>query len=298
MNKLTPADIDKSIDYFRQAIDLDPKYAMAYAGLSDSYMRLGRTGKAPAEFLPKSRAAVMKALELDETVAYAHSMLGRIAYLYDWDFPRAEREYARARELNPNLVHAWYGSYLLTMNRVAEAEAEQQKFEAFLPFAAGSGLSQHFYLTGQYDRVVDLMNRKLEANPNFAPLHEWLGLAYEQQGRGPQANEEFQKVIALSNSVEGLGSLGHLYAISGKKDEAQKILQKIDELGKRLYLSPYQKAVVYAGLGQNDQALSELEKAYNQRSLSPVSLRFDPRLNGLRSEPRFRDFTRRVGLPS
>jgi DNA-binding winged helix-turn-helix (wHTH) protein/TolB-like protein/Flp pilus assembly protein TadD len=298
MNKLTPADIDTSIDYFRQAIDLDPKYAMAYAGLSDSYMRLGRFGKAPADFLPKSRAAVMKALELDETVAYAHSMLGRIAYLYDWDFPRAEREYARARELNPKLVHAWYGSYLLTMNRVAEAEAEHQKFEAFLPFAAGSGLAQHFYFTRQYDRAVDLINRKLEANPDFAPMHEWLGLAYEQQGRTQQAIEEFQKAITLSNGVDGLGDLGHLYAISGKKDEAQKTLRKIDETGKRVYLSPYQKAVIYAGLGQNDQALSELEQAYNQRSLSPVSVRFDPRLKGLRSEPRFRDFIRRVGLPS
>jgi tetratricopeptide (TPR) repeat protein len=225
-------------------------------------------------------------------------MLGRIAYLYDWDFPRAEREYARARELNPNLVHAWYGFYLLTCNRVAEAEAEERKFEAFLPFSVGTGLAQHFYLTGQYDRAVDLVNRKLEASPNFAPLHEWLGLTYEQQGRGPQAIEEFQKTIALSNGVEGLGSLGHVYAISGKKDEAQKTLQKIDEVGKRFYLSPYQKAVVYAGLGQTDQALSELEKAYTERSLSPVSLRFDPRLNGLRSEPRFRDFTRRVGLPS
>jgi tetratricopeptide (TPR) repeat protein len=271
---------------------------MAYAGLSDSYMRLGRSGKAPADYVPKSRAAVMKALELDETVAYAHSMLGRIAYQYDWDFPRAEREYARARELQPKLVHAWYGTYLLTMNRVAEAEAEQQKFEAFLPFAAGIGLTQHFYLTGQYDRAVDLINRKLESNPNFAPLHEWLGLAYEQQGRAPQAIEEFQKTIALSNGVEGLGSLGHVYAISGKKEEAQRILQKIDELGRRLYLSPYQKAVVYAGLGESDKALAELEKAYNERSLSPVTLRFDPRLNVLRSEPRFRDFIRHVGLPA
>ena len=298
MNKLTPADIDKSIEYFQQATDLDPKYAMAYAGLSDSYMRLGRSGKAPADFVPKSRAAVMKALELDETVAYAHSMLGRIAYQYDWDFPRAAREYARARELNPNLVHAWYGSYLLTMNRKAEAESEQQKFEAFLPFAVGNGLSQHYYLTGQYDRAVDLINRKLEANPDYPPSHEWLGLAYEQQGRVPQAIEEFQKAIALSNGVDGLGSLGHSYAISGKRDEALKTLQKIDETGKRIYVSPYQKAVVYAGLGQIDEALSELDKAYNQRSLSPVMLGFDPRLNVLRSEPRFRDFMRRLGLPS
>ncbi|PYS33836.1 MAG: hypothetical protein DMF75_08250 [Acidobacteria bacterium] len=179
---------------------------------------------------------------------------------------------------------------------MAEAEAEQQKFDAFLPFAAGSGLAQHFYYTGQYDRAIDLINRKLEANPNFVPLHEWLGLAYEQQGRGPQAIEEFQKAITLSNGVEGLGDLGHGYAISGKRDEAQRTLQKIDEVGKRLYASPYQKAVVYAGLGQIEQALSELEKAYNQRSLSPVSLRFDPRLNDLRADRRFQDFMRRVGV--
>ena len=135
----------------------------------------------------------MKALELDETVAYAHSMLGRIAYQYDWDFPRAEREYARARELNPNLVHAWYGSFLLTHNRVAEAEAEHQKFEAFLPFSAGSGLSQHFYFTGQYDRALDLINRKLETNPDSPVLHEWLGLVYEQQGRTREAIESFKR---------------------------------------------------------------------------------------------------------
>jgi DNA-binding winged helix-turn-helix (wHTH) protein/tetratricopeptide (TPR) repeat protein len=298
MNKLTPADIDKSIEYFRQAIALDPKYAMAYAGLSDAYMRLGRSGSAPAEFVPKSRAAVMKALELDETVAYAHSMLGRIAYTYDWDFPRAEREYARARELNPKLVHAWYGAFLLTRNRVAESEAEHQKFEAFMPFSAGSGLFQHFYYTGQYDRALDLINRKLETSSNSPLLHEWLGLVYEQQGRTGEAIEEFQKAISLSQGVDALGSLGHIYAVSGKLGDAENTLRKLDELSKQhRYVSPFQRAVIYAGLGKNDQALSELEKAYNERSMAPVRLRCDPRLNGLRSEPRFRDFVRRVGLP-
>jgi DNA-binding winged helix-turn-helix (wHTH) protein/TolB-like protein len=297
MNKLTPADIDKSIAYFRQAIELDPKYAMAYAGLSDSYMRLDRSGRAPAEFLPKSREAVMKALELDETVAYAHSMLGRIAFRYDWDFPRAGREYARARELNPKLVHAWYGSYLLTLNRVAEAEAEQQKFEAFLPFVGGSILSQHFYFTGQYDRALDLINRKLETRPDAAGLHEWLGLVYEQQGRTGEAIEEFQKAISLSQGIDGLGALGHVYAVSGKLGDAENTLRKLDELSKHMYVSPYQKAVIYAGLGKKDEALKFLEKAYGERSLSPVSLRFDPRLNELRGDPRFQDFIRRTGMP-
>src|SRR6185369_12573554 len=296
MGKTTRPDTDRSIELFQQAIDLDPKYAMAYAGLSDVYMRLRLFGVPPADFLPQSRAAVMKALELDETVPYAHSMLGRIAYQYDWDFSRAEREYKRARELDPKLTHAWFGSLLLVLNRANEAEIEQLKFEQFLPFNQGGNLAQHFYFTGQYDRAIDNLNTKLAATPNSAPLHEWLGLAYEQQGRSQQAMDEFQKALSLSNGVDGLGSMGHLYAISGKPDEAQKLLQKIDEMGKHLYVSPYQKAVIYAALGKTNQALAEIGNAYNQRSLSPTSLRFDPRLNELRRDPRFQDFLRRSGL--
>jgi len=296
MNKSNPEGINKSIECFQQAIALDPKYAMAYAGLSDIYMRLDRVGKAPAEYLPKSRAAVMKALELDETVAYAHSMLGRIAFRYDWDFPRAEREYARARELNPKLVHGWYGSYLLVMNRVAEGEAESQKFEDFLPFVGGTGMAQHFYYTGQFDRALDAINRKLETRPDAPGLHEWLGLIYEQKGRTSEAIEEFQKAISLSEGIDGLGSLGHAYAISGKLGDAESTLRKLDELTRHKYVTPFQKALIYAGLGKKEEALNFLEKAYSERSLSPLSLRWDPRLNGLRGDPRFQDFMRRTGL--
>ena len=296
MNKSNPEGINKSIECFQQAIALDPKYAMAYAGLSDIYMRLDRVGKAPAEYLPKSRAAVMKALELDETVAYAHSMLGRIAFRYDWDFPRAEREYARARELNPKLVHGWYGSYLLVMNRVAEGEAESQKFEDFLPFVGGTGMAQHFYYTGQYDRALDAINRKLETRPDAPGLHEWLGLIYEQKGRTGEAIDEFQKAVSLSEGIDGLGSLGHAYAISGKLGDAESTLRKLDELTRHKYVTPFQKALIYAGLGKKEEALNFLEKAYSERSLSPLSLRWDPRLNGLRGDPRFQDFMRRTGL--
>jgi tetratricopeptide (TPR) repeat protein len=239
----------------------------------------------------------MKALELDETVAYAHSMLGRISYQYDWDFARAGREYARTRELEPRLTHAWFGSYLLTLNRVSEAEVEQQKFEDFLPYAAGSGQVQHFYFTRQYDRAVDLLNRKLEGIPTFAPFHEWLGLVYEQQGRSREAIEEFQKAISLSHGVDGVGSLGHVYAASGRVREAENSIRMLDDLAKTIYVSPYQRAVIYAGLGKKDQALVFLEKAYGERSLSPTSLRFDPRLNELRDDPRFQEFMRRTGIP-
>ena len=297
MNSATREDIDRSIGLFRQAIELDPRYAMAYAGLSDSYMRLGVFGDPPSDFLPKSRAAAIKALELDEKVPYAHSMLGRISYQYDWDFSRAEREYARARELEPKLTHAWFGSLLLILDRTKEAEDEQQAFEQFLPFTRSVSLAQHFYFTSQYDQAIDNLNKKMAAIPNTASMHEWLGLAYEQKGRSEHAIQEFQKAISLSSGLHGLGSLGHVYATTGKKDEAQKILLKIDEVGKRFYVSPYQKAVIYAALGKTDQALAEIANAYDQRSLLPNSLRFDPRLNELRRDPRFKDFAVRAGMP-
>ena len=238
----------------------------------------------------------MKALELDETVPYAHSMLGRIAYMYDWDFDRANREYARARELDPTLVHAWYAAYLMTLNRVAEAEAEAEKFEQLLPFTPGSGLAQHCYFTGQYDRAIDIMNKRLVANPGYPPLHEWIGLVYEQQGRNAQALEEFEKAIDLSDGNVGVGALGHLYALLGRKGDAQKAIRRLDQESKRTYVSPYQKAVVYAGLGQKDEALKYIEQAFNERSLLATSLRFDPRLNDLRADPRFQDFMRRTGI--
>jgi DNA-binding winged helix-turn-helix (wHTH) protein/tetratricopeptide (TPR) repeat protein len=297
MNKSTGPDAYKAIEYFQQAIKLDPRYAMAYAGLADCYRRLGNYGVAPAEFVPKSRAAVMKALELDDTVAYAHSMLGMIAYQFDWDFPRANREYMRARELEPTLVHQWYASYLLALNRTAEAGTEYQKFSDFLPFLPGIGLAQYSYFLGQYDRAADLLHKKLEANPGYPPAHELLGLLYEQQGRTAEAIAEFQKCIDLSES-NGLGSLGHLYAALGRKGEARKVLQKLNERSRQRYISPYARALIYVGLEEKDEALKYLEKAYEERSLSALNLRFDPRLNSLRTERRFKDFVRRLGLSS
>ncbi|HEY6307207.1 MAG TPA: tetratricopeptide repeat protein [Candidatus Angelobacter sp.] len=297
MNKPGKEDKAKSIRYFQKAITLDPKYAMAYAGLSDCYMRLGAYGAAPAEFMPKSRSAVMKALELDDSVAYAHSMLGRIAFLYDWDFSRAAHEYQRARELNPALVHQWYASYLLAMNRADEAEAENRKFSEFLPFAAGVYFPQYYFWVRRYDRAADLLHKMLEADPASRPAHLLLGSVYEQQGRSTEAAAEFQKGAEISGGDAASGSLGHLYAIAGKKADALVMLQKLDQTSHHQYVSPYSKALIYAGLGQNNEAIDQLQKAYEERSLSPPALRCDPRLDGLRSEPRFRDFVRSTGLP-
>ena len=297
MNKPAKDDKVTSIRYFQKAVALDPNYAMAYAGMADCYMRFGAYGIAPAEFVPKSRAAVMKALELDDTVAYAHSMLGRIAFMYDWDFPRAAREYQRARELYPGLVHQWYASYLLLENRPTEAEDEERKFAAFLPFAPGTGFPQFYFWVRRYDRAAAILNKMLEANSHSAPARQLLGEVYEQQGRRQEAIVEFQKAAEISASDAVLGGLGHLYATGGKRDDALAILQKLDEASRHRYVSPYSKALIYAGLGEKDEAINQLQKAFEDRSLSPPALLYDPRLDLLRNEPRFRDFVRKTGLP-
>jgi DNA-binding winged helix-turn-helix (wHTH) protein/TolB-like protein len=298
MNKTTKGDILKSAEYFQRAIDRDPKYAMAYAGLADSYRRLERHGVAPAECVPKSRAAVVKALELDDTVAYAHSMLGLIAYRYDWDFDKANREYKRARELEPTLVHQWYGSYLQALNRIPEAEIEFKRFADFQPFLASGNTTygQYFFLTHQYDRAIEQLRQTLEMNANYPPAREALGLVYEQQGRTDEALAEFQEATTLSHGEHGLGSLGYLYAKQGRGGDVRNVLQLLAERARHAYVSPFETALVFAGLGQDDKALECLEKAYTERSLSAPFLRFDPRLANVRRYPRFQDFVRSIGL--
>jgi DNA-binding winged helix-turn-helix (wHTH) protein/TolB-like protein len=283
MNLATKDGTNKGIASFQQAIAIDPAYAMAYAGMGDCYLRLFRFGTAPAEFVPKSRAAETKAIELDNTVAYAHSLLGHIAFQYDWDFPRAEREYKIAREFDPALVHQWYGFYLLGLNRIPEADIEFKKFNDYLPslVSASAFYGQYFYFRRQNGLAVDQLNKTLAMQPDYPPAHEFLGMVYEQEGRTNEAIAEIQKAIDLSGGEYGLGSLGHLYASVGRHTDARNMLRSIAEQSSRTYISPYQLAIVHAGLGDNEKAIDELEKAFAERSLSA---------------PRFQDFTRRVGL--
>ena len=297
MNKPGKEDKFTSIHYFQKAVALDPNYAMAYAGLSDVYMRLQGFGVAPAEFVPKSRAAVVKAIELDDTVAYAHSMLGRIAFFYDWDFDRAAHEYHRARELYPGLVHQWYASYLLVENKPTEAEEENRKFSEFLPFAPGPYFPQFYFWVRRYDRAAAMLNKMLEADPRSGPAHRFLGEVYEQQGRTTDAMAEMQKAQAISGDDQVLASIGHLDAVSGKRADALETLKKLEQLSRRQYVSPFSKALIYAGLEEKNAAINQLQKAFEDRSLSPPALLYDPRLDVLRNEPRFRDFVRKTGVP-
>jgi DNA-binding winged helix-turn-helix (wHTH) protein/tetratricopeptide (TPR) repeat protein len=298
MNLGTKDGVNEGILSFQRAIAIDPNYAMAYAGLGDCYLRLFRFGTAPADVVPKSRAAVTKAIELDNTVAYAHSMLAYIAFQFDWDFQRAESEYKVAREMEPALVHQWYGFYLLALNRVPEADIEFKKFNDYYPFLSqGTAFyGQYFYLRRQNGQAVDLLNRSLGMQPNYPLAHESLGMVYEQEGRTNEAITEIQKAIDLSGGIYGLGSLGHIYARVGRRNDAQRILRSIAEHSSSSYISPYQMAIVYEGLNEKDKAIDELERAYAERSLSAPFLRCDPRLDSLRAEPRFQEFARGLGL--
>jgi tetratricopeptide (TPR) repeat protein len=182
------------------------------------------------------------------------------------------------------------------MNRVAEGEAESQKFEDFLPFVGGTGMAQHFYYTGQYDRALDAINRKLETRPDAPGLHEWLGLIYEQKGRTGEAIDEFQKAISLSEGIEAWDRSAMLMRFQESWEMRKVLCESSMNLPGTSMLRLFRKLSFMAGLGKKEEALNFLEKAYSERSLSPLSLRWDPRLNGLRGDPRFQDFMRRTGL--
>lgn len=299
MNKATKEGLNKGIEYYQQAISLDPNYSLAYAGLADGYLRLHTRGVPTdkTQSIVLARAAVMKAIEIDERVAYAHSILGFIAFRYDWDFPKAEREYKRARELDPAYMHTWIYFYLMTMNRFPEAEAEFKRFQEAHPLSVND-ISLYYFFLHQYDRAEQELRNSLDVNSNHPPTRNNLGLVYEQKGMYKEAISEFQKAVELSGGMTGVGELGHVYAISGRKDEARRLLAEIAKRSKRVFFwANYEIAVIYAGLGEKDEAITYLERAYDEHSVGAAWLRFDPRLDTLRAEPRFQNFVRRIGLP-
>lgn len=299
-NKRTAEGFKKGIEYFRQAIAQDPDYALAHAGLADCYARLNERGLPPAEdTAPRAKAAVMKALALDDSLAEAHATLGFIKFRFEWDFPGAAQEYQRAIRLNPNyaVAHQWYAFYLLATDRQPEALGQLERARQLDPVSlnASSALGSYYYFTRQYDRAVELLQKAIEMEPGFAEAHWTLGLAYEQKGLGKQAADQFRKAQDLSGGGDGPGAaLGHLYAVTGKAGEARRLIDELRETSKRRYVPPYEVAVIYAGLGEQELALAWLEKAYDERSLRPVWLKFDPRLDGLRADSRFADLLRRT----
>jgi TolB-like protein/Tfp pilus assembly protein PilF len=304
-NKRTEEGLKKGIQYFQQAIEEDPQYALAYAGLADSYIILGAFGVAvlpPSEAVPKAKEAAVKALELDDTLAEAHALLGFSLADYDWNWAGAEKEFKRAIALNPNYAtaHHWYGfGYLVPIGRLDEALAEVKRAQELDPLSLiiNTNVGSLLYLARQYDQAIEQYQNALEIDPNFVIAHWMLGLAYEQKEMYRETIMEFQRAVALSGeSGFPLALLGHAYAISGEESEALTVLNELEKLSKRQYVSSYRVGAIYAGLGEEDQAIGWLQRACQERDGWLIWLKADPVFDSLRSDPRLQDMLRRIGL--
>ena len=304
LNRKTQADVKRAIDYFEQTLAKDPNDAPAYAGLSDSYSSLvfPLGAVAPREVMPKAKEAALRALAIDNALGEAHASLAYITFFYDWDWAAAEREFKRALELNPNNAdtHHWYSHYLMGQGRIGESLTQSKRALELSPFDIlfNIHLSWHYLYARQYDQALDQIEKTIEMDKNFAQAYPWLGLILEQKGRFAEAIAAFQKAIKLfpGGSSIAEAELAHTYAVSGKREEAQKIIGELQELAKSKYVSSFQIAAIYAGLGEKDQAFAWLEKAYAERSDGLVNLKAEQRFDSVRSDPRFTDLARRVGL--
>jgi TolB-like protein/DNA-binding winged helix-turn-helix (wHTH) protein/Flp pilus assembly protein TadD len=302
-NKRTADGLKKAVEYFNQAIEKDPNYAPAYSGLADTYALLGDWQYAvmtPKEALPKAKAAAIKALELDSTLSEAHTSLAFCLDGFDWDFESAEREFRRAIELNPGYAtaHHWYAWHLSLLGRHSEAITEMRKAENLDPLSLiiNADLAELFLIARSYDKSIEQSRRTIEMDPGFGLAHNQLAQAYLQKHMVNDAILELQKAIQLSDgSPICAANLARAYAASGRRDEAVQLMNDLKKRSNPGYSHASEIAMIYAALGDKEQAVSWLEKGYEERFNPGVLLRpgFDP----LRSDPRFQDLLRRIGLP-
>ncbi len=300
---LTKNNVDsqwKGIECFNQAIALDGKYASPYAELARAYRWLGANSVVdPKEVRPKAEAAVRKALESDEGLADAHYVLA-ILYMDEWNWAGAERENKRAIELNPNLsiAHSNYSRFLSNLSRHDQAIQEARKARELDPLSVGTNLNLGYVLffSRQYNQAVEHFKNALEMDPNNVISHEMLGLTYSAMGKYNEAIAEYKECLRLADKLPG-AECYLVYALSkaGQRDEAEKVLKHLETT--KDYVSPAELAIAYAGLGQKEQALSSLERGYIADDLQMQFLGADPHYDGLRSEPRFKELMRKVGLP-
>ena len=302
-NKRTRDGFEKAIEYFHQAIERDPCYGLAYVGLADCYQLLGGVGVIPPkESMPKAKAAVNKALEIDDELAEAHASLGRIALFHDWDWITAEKEFKRAIELNPNYptAHHWYSICLRLAQRFDEAITEARRALDLDPLSLiiHVNLASHFYFARRYDEAIEQYGKVIEMDQNFHIGH-MIGLPLEQKRQYNEAIAAFHLALKLSEGdPEVLSCLGYAFAISGRTADAQSVLDQLNKLSEKRYVESYTIAVIHAGLGETDRAFEWLEKAYENRDEPMLAIGVDPRLDQIRSDPRYTSLLKRMGLAS
>jgi eukaryotic-like serine/threonine-protein kinase len=300
-NKWTEADFKKAAEYFKQAVQKDPRYALAYAGLADTYNQLGEAGYLPpSEALPEAKIAALQALAIDDTLGEAHTSLGLVEEHYNWDWVSAEREFKRAIDLNPNsaTAHLWYGNYLANMGRSEDGMRETKKARELDPFSLiiNTTLGRQLYFASQNDQAVEQLRRVLELDPNFSPARRTLEAVFAQMGRHTEAVAEREKFVSLLGSPELAASIEEDFSKSGYNGVLRSWLDGMTELSKHSYVSSFEIAVIHARLGEKEQTLTWLEKAYDEHDSGLVSLGVDPLFNSVRADARFHALLKRLGL--
>jgi TolB-like protein/DNA-binding winged helix-turn-helix (wHTH) protein/Tfp pilus assembly protein PilF len=300
-------ELKQSLAYFQRAIQINPNYALAYAGLAHTYISLGQPWVKEGDMRPRdvhsrAEAAARKAVEIDASLGDAHLALARVIQVYDWDWPAVEEEYRESLELNQNdaLAHALFGEYLQQMGRNEDAFAEWRHAIELDPLDSGmmAGLGSAFYTARQYDSAINEFQKALQLDPDYVDTLLGLGWAYQAKKMYPEAIAELQKAVNLSNRHEvPLASLGQVLGKAGRMKEAARILDELKGRSERHYISPCLFALVQIGLGERDQAIASLEQSYTNRDQWILYLNVDPHLDDLRSDPRFKDLARRVGIP-
>jgi len=294
--------LNKAIDYFRQAIDQDPSYALAFAGLADCYALLNAYGSAQLkEAFPRAEAAAGQALALDDNLAEAHTTRAYVEYYYKRNWAEAEREFQRSLAINPNYATAnhWYAEYLMYTGRFEESVAKFKLAQEIDPLSPIITVEQGlpFYYSRQYKRAEEKFRQAQKLEPRFTPLVYMLAMCYEEEGKFEEAIALFQAAMAgYQPSPRMTASLTRVYATSGRRAEARRLLKQALAHADSRRLAPYYVAQIYARLDEKDQAFAWLARACDERDEQIVMIKVDPKMDGLRSDPRFSDLLRRMGL--
>ena len=294
----------KAIEHFQQAIENDPAYALAYAGLADSYVLLGwNSYLPPKDVFPRGKAAALTALQLDPDLGEAHAPLAAVLWLHDWQWQEAQKEFERSLELNPTYPTAnhWRAEYVMTMGRHVEAIARMKKSQAFDPLSLiiNVAIGWAYYMARRYDEALEQLLQTVELDPNYPVTHWILGLLYRTTGRYELAIAEGEKGASLSGGSPLMrAALAHSYGKAGRGKAALQLLADLTKLAKHKYVAPHFFAGIHIGLGENDRAVEYLEKSYEEHSHWLIYLHIDPSMDDLRNDPRFQNLLRRVGLPA
>jgi tetratricopeptide (TPR) repeat protein len=297
----TKDELERAIEAYQQGIKLDPNFALAYVGLAESYVVMPSFPyMSPKQAFPQAKAAIAKALELDPELPEAHTISGMIAALYDWNWAEAEREFKRSLELDPSLAlthyrYAW--TYLSPLGRHDEAIAEMQRATEIEPLSLiqGANFAGVYLYARQFDRAVEQAKKTYDLDPAFFGAQNWLCHSYDAKGMYPESLAISEKTLGATFPL--LAPMGYAYAKTGRRREAEEVINRLKEREKTSYIINYWVAVIYAALEEKDAAFAELEKAYQARDWFLPRLKTDPFMDNLRDDPRFKDLLKRLNLP-